>query len=168
MGGASGYIISFSDEDPFSLTLRWCRNLPLKCLSSRTRTSCSDQLADSVHPCGYPVRSRKALLEEQISAQHCCICRAVIVRRAWIPCTLMTLALSVCQAWGNPTLTLRSAGWMLALRVFQSCLFVLAVSFLFRRRLHPSRPRVFFLPGICEKNSGQRIEWLVTSKHTSA
>ncbi len=77
MGGASVYIISclpphlrfllFSDEAPSSLTLRWCRDLPLKRLSSRIRTSCSDQLADSVIPCGYPVRSKKAFLEEQIS-----------------------------------------------------------------------------------------------------
>ncbi len=29
---------------------------------------------------------------------------------AGLPCTLMTLTLSVCHAWGNPTLTLRSAG----------------------------------------------------------
>ncbi len=53
---------------------------------------------------------------------------------------------------------------MLALRVFQSCLSVLAVSFLFRERLHPSRPPVFFLPGICEKKiSGQRI-WAAGDK----
>ncbi len=120
MGGASVYIVHclsphlrfllFSDEDPSSLTLRWRRDLPLKHLSSRIGTSCSHQLADSVIPCGYLVKSKKVLLEEQISAQRCCKCRAVIVRRAGIPCTLMTLTLSVCHAWGNPTLTLRSAG----------------------------------------------------------
>ncbi len=60
---------------------------------------------------------------------------------------------------------------MLALRVFQSCLFVLAVSFLFRRRLHPSRPPVFFLPGICEKK--QRAEdlsgwWQASTRRLNA
>ncbi len=34
---------------------------------------------------------------------------------------------------------------------FHSYLSVLAVSFLFRKRLRPSRPTVCFLPGICEK-----------------
>ncbi len=67
----------------------------LKRLSNRIRTSCSDQLADSAIPCGYPLRSKKALLEEQISTQLCCKCRAIIVRLAGIPCTLMTLTLSV-------------------------------------------------------------------------
>ncbi len=108
MGGASGYIISrlpphlrfllFSDEDPSLLTLLWRRDLPLKRLSSQIRTSCSDQLGDSVIPSRYPVGSKKALLEEQISAQRCCKCCAVIVRRARIPCTLMTLTLSVWHA----------------------------------------------------------------------
>ncbi len=83
------------------ILLRWRRDLPLKHLSSQIRTSCSDQLADSVIPCGYSVRSKKALLEEQISAQRCCKCRAIIVRRVGIPYTLMTLMLSVCHAWGN-------------------------------------------------------------------
>ncbi len=169
MGGASGYIISFSDEDPFSLTLRWCRNLPLKCLSSRTRTSCSDQLADSVIRCGYPVRSRKALLEEEISAQHCCICRAVIVRESparWWHSRWVCVTLGEIPHW-----RCAQRGWMLALRVFQSCLFVLAVSFLFRRRLHPSRPPVFFLPGICEKK--QRAEdlsgwWQASTRRLNA
>ncbi len=103
----------FSDEDRSSLTLRWCRDLPLKRLSSRIRTSCSDQLAESVIPCGYLVRSKKALLEEQISAQHCCKCHAVIVRCAGIPCTLMTLTLSVCHAWGNdPKWRCAQRGWI--------------------------------------------------------
>ncbi len=44
-------------------------------------------------------------LKEQISAQRCCKCHAVNVRRAELPCTL-----SVRHAWENPTLTLRSAG----------------------------------------------------------
>ncbi len=59
----------------------------------------------------------------------------------------MTLTLSVCHTSGNPALMLRSAG----LNVFQSSLSALAVSFLFRERLRPSRPPIFFLPGICEK-----------------
>ncbi len=78
-----------------------CRDLPLKCLSCRIRTSCSHHLADSVIPCGYPVRSKKALLKEQISAQRCCKCRAVNVRCAGIPCTLMTLMMNMCHAWVN-------------------------------------------------------------------
>ncbi len=35
---------------------------------------------------------------------------AVIVRRAGLPCMLMTLTLSVCHAWENPMLMLRSVG----------------------------------------------------------
>ncbi len=155
----------FSDEDPSSLTLCWCRDLPLKRLSSRIRTSCSDQLAESVIPCGYLVGSKKALLEEQISAQHCCKCHAVIVRCAGIPCTLMTLTLSVCHAWGNdPKWRCAQRGWILALRVFQSCLSALAVSFLFREWLHPSRPPIFFLPGICEKKNGVQRIWAAGDK----
>ncbi len=58
---------------------------------------------------------------------------------------------------------------MLALRVFQSCLSTLAVNFLFRERLRPSRPHVFLLPGICEKKTmGRGFERLVTSELTSA
>ncbi len=106
-------------------------------------------------PFFYPVRSKKALLEEQISAQRCCKCRAVIVRRAGIPCTLMILTLSVCHAWG-----------MLALRVFQTCLSALVVSFLFWEWLRPSRPPVFFLPGICEKK--QRAEDLISRWQASS
>ncbi len=60
-------------------------------------------------------------------------------------------------------------GWMLALRVFQSCLSVLTVSFLFRERLRPSCPPIFFLQGICEKKTAARgFEWPVTSELTSA
>ncbi len=62
-----------------------------------------------------------------------------------------------------PQVTLRSAG-LNTLRVFQSCLSALAVSFLFREWLHPSCPPIFFLPGICEKkNSVQRI-WAAGDK----
>ncbi len=131
-----------------------CRNAS----SIRIRTSRSDQLADSVIPCCYPASIQRASLKEQISAQRCCKCCAVIVRRVGIPCTLMTLTLSVYHAWG-----------MLALQVFWSCLSALAISFLFRERLRPSRPPVFFLPGICEKKTaGRRFERRVTSELTSA
>ncbi len=68
------------------------------------------------------------------------------------PCTLMTLTLSVCHAWGNSTLTLHTAGLTALI------LPVLTDSFHFRERLRPSRPPVFFLPGTCEeKTAGQRI-----------
>ncbi len=60
-------------------------------------------------------------------------------------------------------------GWLLALQVFQSCLSALAVSFLFRERLHQSRPPVSFLPGICEKKTSCRgFERPVTSELPSA
>ncbi len=51
----------------------------------------------------------------------------------------MTLTLSVCHAWGNPTLTLRSAG-LPSLREFQSCLSTLTDSFLSREQLRSQRP----------------------------
>ncbi len=68
----------------------------------------SNQLADSVIPCSHPALIQRASLKEQIS-RRCCKCRAVIVRCSGLPCMLMTLTLSVCHAWGNPTLMLRSA-----------------------------------------------------------
>ncbi len=68
----------------------------------------------------------------QISAQHCCKCRAIIVRRAGIPCTLMTLTLSCVTLGEIPRWRCAQRGWLLALRAFQSCLSALAVSFLFR------------------------------------
>ncbi len=77
--------------------------------SSRIRTSRSNQLADSVIPCSHPASIQRSSLKEQIS-QLCCKCCAVIVRHAGLPCKRMTLTLSVCHAWGNTTLTLRSAG----------------------------------------------------------
>ncbi len=61
---------------------------------------------------------------------------------------------------------------MLALRVLQSCLSALVVSFFFRERLHPSRPPVFFLPGICEKkNCGAKDlsgRWQESSRRLNA
>ncbi len=159
MGGASGYIngrvatasqiSSLQRRRPFFADAEICHWStsaaglgPLAATSLQTRSS----------PCGYPVRSKNALLEEHISAQRCCKCRAVIVRCAGIPCTLMTLTLSVCHTWGNPTL--RSAG-------LNAC----TASFLFRERLSPSRPLVFFLPGICvKKTAGRGFERPVTSE----
>ncbi len=69
----------------------------------------SDQLTDSVIPCSHPASILRASLKEKIS-QRCCKCHAVIVRCAGPPCMWMTLTLSVCHAWGNPTLTPPSAG----------------------------------------------------------
>ncbi len=84
----------------------------------------------------------RASLKEQIE-WHCCKCRTVIVRRAGLPCTLMTFTPSVCHAWGNPTLTLCSSGL--------TALTALADSFLFSEWLRPSCHPVFFLPGTCEE-----------------
>ncbi len=48
--------------------------------------------------------------------------------------------------------------WLFSLREYQSRLSALVDRFLFRERLCPSRPPVFFLPGTCEeKTAGQRI-----------
>ncbi len=55
-------------------------------------------------------RPKRASLKEQISARLCCKCCTINVRRAGLPWTLMTLTLRACHAWGNPTLTLCSAG----------------------------------------------------------
>ncbi len=54
--------------------------------------------------------SKRASQKERLSTRRCCKCCAVIVRRAGLPCTPMTVMLNVCHAWGNPTLTLCSAG----------------------------------------------------------
>ncbi len=113
MGGASGYIIAACHRisDFFSSVtktlLRWLFTDAEIC-----RWSASAAGLGPTFRLGHPLRlsGKKALLEEQISAQRCCKCHAVIVRRAGIPCTLMTLTLNMCHAWGNPTLMLRSAG----------------------------------------------------------
>ncbi len=53
---------------------------------------------------------------------------------------------------------------LLSLREFQSCFSALMDSFLFRERLRPSSPPIFFLPGTCEeKTAGQRI-WAAGNK----
>ncbi len=112
MGGASGYVNGrFAAASQISSHQRWrpfFADAGIRCWnasSSRIRTSCSDQLADSVIPCSHPASIQRASLKEQIS-WHFCKCRVVIVRHAGLPCTLMTLTLSVCHASGNPTLTL--------------------------------------------------------------
>ncbi len=119
IGGASGYIISCSAtanqisslqrQRPFFADSSLMPVFAIEALQQLDWTSCSDQLADSNIPSRNPVRSKQALLKEQISSQRCCKCRAVIVRHAGILCMLMRLMLSVYHAWGNPTLTLRSA-----------------------------------------------------------
>ncbi len=146
-----------------SLTLRWYRDPTLKSLSSWIWTSCSNQLAHSVIPCRYPVRSKKALREEQISAQRCCKCMPESPARWWH-------SRWVCVTLGKiPRWRCTQRSWMLRLRVFQSCLSALADSFLFRERLHPLRPPVFFLSGICEKKTVSRgFERAVTSELTLA
>ncbi len=114
MGGASGYItrhlpphlrfLLFSDELPSLLMPRSAVEMPQAAgLGPR-----SDQLADSVIPCSHPASIQRASLKEQIS-RHCCKCRVAIVGRADSPCMRMTLTLSMCSAWGNPTLTPPSA-----------------------------------------------------------
>ncbi len=65
------HVITVLENEVRRELLHWRRDRPLKRLSSRIRTSYSNQLADSVIPCGYLVRSKKALLEEQISTQRC-------------------------------------------------------------------------------------------------
>ncbi len=137
---------------------------PLKCLSSRIRISCSDQLADSLIPCGYTVRSKKALLKEQISAQRCCKCRAVIVRCAGIPCTLMTLTLSVCHAWGNPTVMLRSAGRIARIvSVFSLASLHSWLAFFSESDSTPRTLPFSSSQGSVRKNSGHRI-WAAGDK----
>ncbi len=145
------------------LTLRWYRDPTLKSLCSWIWTSCSNQLAHSVIPCRYPVSSKKALREEQISAQRCCKCMSESPARWWH-------SRWVCVTLGEiPRWRCTQRGWMLRLRVFQSCLSALADSFLFRERLHLLRPPVFFLSGICEKKTVSRgFERAVTSELTLA
>ncbi len=141
--------LSSATKTTSSLTLRWYRDPTLKSLSSWIWTSCSNQLAHSVIPCRYPVRSKKALREEQISAQRCCKCMPESPARWWH-------SRWVCVTLGEiPRWRCTQRGWMLRLRVFQSCLSALADSFLFRERLTPS----CFLPlrDLWEKNSEQRI-----------
>ncbi len=77
----------------------------------------------------------------------------------------MTLTLSVCHAWGIPRWRCPQRGWMFTLRVFQSCLSALAVSFLFREKLCILRPPVFSSSqgSVREKNYGQRI-WAAGDK----
>ncbi len=167
MGEASGYIwLRHRISDLFSSTtktlLRWlfadagiCR---WNALSSWIRTSCSDQLAELVIPCNHPASIQRASLKEQIS-RHCYKCRAVNVRLCNVSPARWWHSRWVCAMLGEiPRWRCAQRDWLLSLREFQSCLSALTDSFLFRERLHPSRPLVFFLPGTCaEKTTGQRI-----------
>ncbi len=88
---------------------------------------------------------QRASLKEKIS-RLCCKCRAIIVRRAGLVCTLRTLTLSVCHAWGNPKLTLHSAG-LTALIARVSVLPLCARGYLsFQRATPPLAPSRFLTP----------------------
>ncbi len=85
MGGASGYI-SFAAASPISSLQRQRPFFVDSSLTPRSAveapqkldwTSCSDQLADSAIPCGYPVRSRRANASAallQMPCHHCKTC----------------------------------------------------------------------------------------------
>ncbi len=86
-------------------------------------------------------RQTKSLTKRTNLARRCCKCRTVIVRHAGLPCTPMTLTLGVCHAWGNLSGTDCSHCDSFSLSS------AIADSFLFRERLRPSCPLIFFLPG---------------------
>ncbi len=98
----------FSEEDNSSLTLHWCRDSQLKRLSSWIGPLAAISLQIRLIPCRHPAKIYKSLTNERISAWRRCKCRAFIVRREGLPCTLMTLTLNL---WFlNSILMLRSAG----------------------------------------------------------
>ncbi len=164
LAAASQIFFSSATKTTSLLTLRWYRDPTLKSLCSWIWTSCSNQLAHLVIPCRYPVSSKKALREEQNFSA------ALLQMHAGIPCTLMTLTLSVCHAWGNPTLTLHSAG----LNATTASVSVLAslrsrIAFFSESDSTSCAPPVFFLSGICEKKTVSRgFERAVTSELTLA
>ncbi len=124
--------------------------------SSRSRTSRSDQLADSVIPCSHPASIQRTSLKEQI-LRRCCKCSG-----HYKTCRSLLHADDThaeCVMLGEiPRWLCTQRDWLLSLQEFQSCLSALVDSFLFRERLCPSRPPIFFLPRTCEeKTAGQRI-----------
>ncbi len=104
MGGASVYIISclplhlrfllFGDELPSSLTLFTDARIRVETPQAAALGPRSDQLEDSVIPCNRPTSIQIASQKSKFP-RRCCKCRTVIVRRACLPCTRMTLMLSV-------------------------------------------------------------------------
>ncbi len=111
MGGASGYIsgrfaaasqISSLQGRRFfladsSLTPRFAIETP----QQLDWTSCSAQLTlPSLSPASIRWRPKRASQKSKFMRRSF-KCRAVIVRRAGLPCTLMTVTLSVCHAFGE-------------------------------------------------------------------
>ncbi len=96
-------------------------------------------------------------ITEQISERRCCKFCAVIVRRAGLPCTLMTITLMACHAWGNPKLMLRSAGADCSHWEFSLASLRLWIAFFSESDSALRAPH--FLPhrGLWGKNSRQRI-----------
>ncbi len=138
MDGASDYITGrisdyFSSAilADSSLTPRFAVGTP----QQPDWTSCSAQLADlCLSPATIRRPSKRASQKEQILAWRCWKCQAVIVRCAGLPCTLMTVTLSVCVMLGEiPRWRCAQWDWLLSLR-----LSMLPDSFLFRKRLRPS------------------------------
>ncbi len=103
-------------------------------------------------------------ITEQISEWRCCKFCAVIVRRAGLPCTLMTITLMACHTWGNPKLMLRSAGADCSHWEFNLASLCLWIAFFSESDSALRAPR--FLPR--EKTAGRGFEQLVTSKLMSA
>ncbi len=82
----------FSDEDPSSLTLRW--NASAAELDLLQRSACRSDLS----PAAIRRWSKRASQESKFQRG---VVVYAIVRRVGLPCTLMTVTLSVCHAWGN-------------------------------------------------------------------
>ncbi len=130
----------------------------MKLLSSRIKTSCSAQLADSVIPCSHLASIHRASKRANFKERRCCKCRAVIVRRAGLPCTRMTLTLSVYHAWENPTLMLCSAGLIALCESFSLAFLHSMIAFFSKSCEGPVR----------KKQQGRGFEQPVTSELASA
>ncbi len=158
--GSSDFF-SFSDDDfvytdPRSLLAvnmprSWTQRPQSARLIRLLRAPASQQFRSrSLPPSGESHASKRA-------NWRCYKFRAVTAVRAGLPCTPMTATASAFPVWGIPCRCRARWLWLFSLREHQSRLSALADRFLFRERLRPSRPPIFFLPGTCEeKTVGQR------------
>ncbi len=160
IGVASGYISarfaaasqisSLPFLADFSLMPRFAVEMPLQL----DWISCRDQLADpGISSAAIRRRSKRVSQKSKFQCGVVAKCRTVIGRHAGLPCTLTTVTLSVSHAWGNPMLTLRSAG-LTALKSFSLASLHSRIAFFSESHSAPRTLLFSSSQGPVRKNSG--------------
>ncbi len=121
-------------------------------------------IADSVIPCIHPASIQT--LKEQIS-RCCCKCRAIIVRRAGLPCMRMTLTLSVsCLGKSHADSTLSGTDFSLC-KIFSLVSLRSRIAFFSESDSVPrALPFSSFQGPLKKKKQGRGFEQPVTSELT--